>query len=545
MPSHSTIANDPSTAPTLSKQRWTFISSSHAFWGATLAVIGLLAFIYRESLVYMIQQWISDENYGHGLFVPLIAGYLIWRQRHQFRTAPSSGHLWGIVCILFGGLLYVLGELGTVYSLLHLSLWLLGLGLVISASGVARARTIWFPFMYLLTMIPLPHFLYQGLSNQLQLFSSALGIGCLQFIGVTAFREGNIIDLGPIQLQVVEACSGLRYLFPLTSLALLCAYIFQDRLWKRVVLVLSSIPISILLNGFRIGMVGVLVEVYGPGAGEGFLHLFEGWILFLASIGILWIEVVLLSRFTGPIAPHTESGMSTTPNNLTLSWPRAPDHSQPAAITSVYFVSVGLVLVLATGTSRIVHRDEQIPSRLSFVDFPMQVERWNGTPFFLEKTYIDVLRFDDYLLADYSAAPLTPVNLYVTYYKSQRKGQSAHSPQTCIPGGGWEIASLEQRYMRGNNHVSEAFPINRAVIRKGDEIQVVYYWFKQRDHILTSEYFVKAYLVWDAVTRQRTDGALIRLTTPVQAGESESMADARMAQFATTIAPLLNDYVPN
>jgi len=134
------------------------------------------------------------------------------------------------------------------------------------------------------------------LSSQLQLWSSALGVGCLQLVGVTAFRDGNVIDLGTVQLQVVEACSGIRYLLPLTSLALLCAYLFKDLMWKRVILVLSSIPISIVVNGFRIGMIGVLVERYGQGAAEGFYHLFEGWVLFMASLGLLILEMWILAK---------------------------------------------------------------------------------------------------------------------------------------------------------------------------------------------------------------------------------------------------------
>ncbi|HEY7532698.1 MAG TPA: exosortase, partial [Nitrospiraceae bacterium] len=362
-------------------ETWTFLSSPHVFWGVTLAMVGLLGYVFHDSLAYMVHQWIIDDNYGHGFFVPFISAYLIWHCRRHVSVLPSDGHSWGIVCILVGGLFYVLGDLGTVYSLLHLSLWMLGCGLVISAVGLAPVRQLWFPIVYLLTMIPLPQFLYQGLSSRLQLLSSAIGVGCLQVIGVTAYRDGNIIDLGPIQLQVIEACSGLRYLFPLMSLALVCAYFFHARLWKRVFLVLSSIPISIGLNGFRIAMVGLLVDLYGAGAAEGFLHLFEGWVLFLISIGILWLEMVVLSWMDRPAASSTAS----------IWWPimRHPstEHHEPctSAKTSfsyaTYLLASGLILIIVLGASRIVHRDEHIPSRLTFVDFPMRITSWSGTPF--------------------------------------------------------------------------------------------------------------------------------------------------------------------
>ena len=195
---------------------------------------------------------------------------------------------------------HVVGELSTLFVILHVSVWVVLVGLTIALLGVRGARTIAFPLGYLLTVIPLPMFLYANLSSQLQLWSSSLGVGCLQLVAM-AFREGNIIDLGPVQLQVVEACSGIRYLLPLTSLALLSAYLFKDKMWKRVVLVLSSIPISILINGFRIGMIGVLVELYGKGAAEGFYHLFEGWVIFMVSLALLILEMGLLGTIRASI----------------------------------------------------------------------------------------------------------------------------------------------------------------------------------------------------------------------------------------------------
>ena len=259
-------------------------------------VIALLGYLYVDSLVFLFGYWIGSEDYSHGMFVPLISLFLIWQARHRIAEAGTENSWWGLAVISAGLFLYWIGEFATLYVLQHISLWMVIVGLVIALIGVHGARTIAFPLSYLLTSIPLPVFLYASLSSQLQLWSSALGVGCLQLVGVTAFRDGNVIDLGPVQLQVVEACSGIRYLLPLTSLALLCAYLFKDRMWKRVVLVLSSIPISILVNGFRIGMIGVLVEWYGQGAAEGFYHLFEGWVLFMASLGLLILEMWVLAR---------------------------------------------------------------------------------------------------------------------------------------------------------------------------------------------------------------------------------------------------------
>ncbi|MGH7183073.1 MAG: exosortase, partial [Nitrospiraceae bacterium] len=271
---------------------------SRIVWGllSTSLAIALLGYMYTDSLTFLFGYWTGSEDYSHGMFVPLISLLLIWQARHRISVAGAGHSWWGLAVVSAGLLLYVVGEFATLYVLQHLSLWLVIVGLVLALVGVPGTRAISFPLAYLLTSIPLPVFLYASLSGKLQLWSSALGVGWLQLVGVTAFRDGNVIDLGQVQLQVVEACSGIRYLLPLTSLALLCAYLFKDRMWKRVLLVLSSIPISVLVNGFRIGMIGVLVEWYGQEASEGFSHLFEGWVLFMASLGLLILEMWLLAR---------------------------------------------------------------------------------------------------------------------------------------------------------------------------------------------------------------------------------------------------------
>jgi EpsI family protein len=145
-----------------------------------------------------------------------------------------------------------------------------------------------------------------------------------------------------------------------------------------------------------------------------------------------------------------------------------------------------------------VEREEVPPPRAMFVDFPMKLEGWLGTSLTLEKQYIDALRFDDYVLADYRFGDGQPVNLYAAYYRSQRKGQSAHSPQSCLPGGGWEISSINSMDLPASSRMVRSLHVNRALIQKDDQKQIMLYWFKQRDRSLTNEYLVKFYLFWDA-----------------------------------------------
>lgn len=509
--------------------------------------IALLGYLYADSVMFMIGQWGRDD-YSHGPFIPLISAFLVWQRRQKLAEIDFSGSWWGMMMILPALLLFAAGNLATLYVLSHLSLWLMIVGLVLSFFGTKALRELAFPLAYLLTAIPMPIFLYNGLSARLQLWSSALGVGVLQSISVTAFREGNVIDLGPVQLQVAEACSGIRYLFPLTALALLCAYFFRDRMWKRVVLVLSALPISVLVNGLRIGIVGVLVEWYGPQAAEGFLHLFEGWVLFLVTLGLLFVEMWALSRVhplpgshgllanfqiyedhdrAGPAAPEPRTGSITATSGFTI----------PAYVGSVLLVIFAVFFAWSIGD-----RQEHPPARATFMDFSMRIGTWRGTTLPVESQLISTLRFDDYLLADYAGSGEGPITLYMAYYRSQRNGQSAHSPSSCIPGGGWEITSHRSLALPvdGKN-----IPINRVFIQKDRERQLVLYWFKQRDRHLASEYSVKWYLFWDALTKQRSDGALIRLSASVLPGETEEDVEHRILQFAGNIQPQLTRYIPD
>jgi EpsI family protein len=192
-----------------------------------------------------------------------------------------------------------------------------------------------------------------------------------------------------------------------------------------------------------------------------------------------------------------------------------------------------------------VEREEFPPPRSMFIDFPMKLDGWQGVSFTLEKKFIDVLRFDDYVLADYRFGDGQPVNLYAAYYRSQRKGQSAHSPQSCLPGDGWEISSLNSMDLPASSGNVRSLHVNRALIQKDSQKQIVLYWFKQRERILTNEYLVKLFLFWDGLSRGRTDGALVRIVSMVGPGETEDIVDQRLLRFVSTIEPELNRYVPD
>ncbi len=349
---------------------------------------------------------------------------------------------------------------------------------------------------------------------------------------IPVYLDGNIIDLGIYKLQVVDACSGLRYLFPLLSLSFLAAYLFDAPIWQRAVVLFSSIPITIAMNGFRIGLVGVTVDRWGSQMAEGVLHFFEGWIIFLGCAVLLAAEIYLLARISGRgffeafYAPPVAVRASPEPK----STDRMP-------------LIACLLLMCATGLvgSSISNRLEIIPERNRFVAFPATLGEWQGHAFMLDPQVEHGLALDDYILSDYGKSDGKAVNLYVAYYASQRKGESPHSPLVCIPGDGWLITRFEQKSY-GNPGTEQ--PLNRAIIERNGTKQIVYYWYDERGRKIASEYWSKWYLLSDAITKNRSDGALVRLITTIFPGELERDADKRLQSFMQDLLPGLSDYLP-
>ena len=190
-----------------------------ALWGLILFICTLLGFLFYEGLYEMVQKWSRSDEYGYGFLIPILVIFFIWQKKDQLERLPFPGSWAGFLLVFLGIGVLILGELSTLYILTQYAFVIVLFGAFLAFTGWDGMRKIWIPLIFLFFMIPLPNFLYQNLSGKLQLISSELGVGLIRLFGVSVYLEGNIIDLGTYKLQVIEACSGLRYLFPLASLA--------------------------------------------------------------------------------------------------------------------------------------------------------------------------------------------------------------------------------------------------------------------------------------------------------------------------------------
>lgn len=505
-----------------------------ANWFWLTAAIILMGVAFWGGIDELMVRWDKQEEYSHGYMLPLLTLYFIWQKKNNIIRTEFSPSWWGLTIIVLALIVFVIGEISALFILTQYALIMVLLGVALAIMGWPAIKLVLMPILLLIFAIPLPYFLEASLSANLQLLSSKLGVSFIRWCQIPVYLEGNVIDLGVYKLQVVEACSGLRYLFPLLSLGFICAYLFEAAFWKRAFLVLSTIPITILMNSFRIGMIGVLVDNWGIEMAEGFLHDFEGWIVFMACFGVLFIEMAWLCRIGENKKPLLETFGLTQQVELD---PSGYDIRQrPLSYPLVGCVSaLALSVVLVNSIEK---REEIIPPRAVFPQFPDKVGNWQGTQTAMEENVTNYLGLTDYILSNYKNPSGQVVNFYSAYYKSQRKGVSPHSPRVCIPGGGWQIADITRTEIG-------SLPVNRIVIKKDDNTQLVYYWFQQRGRRLANEYLMKWYLFKDALFLNRTDGALVRLTTPVGSDENIADADHRLQAFAQQVEPILSKFIPD
>lgn len=507
-------------------------------------IAALLAFLLIQGLVYfdaiqvLIRRWLNEDEYGHGPLLVVLAVYFFAQNLDRINALQVDKRHLGLLLIVASSALFLAGEISALLLLIHYALVGTIGGILICLYGIRVIRLVYPSIILLLFAIPLPYFLQTELTISLQLISSYIGVAIIKALSIPAYLEGNVIDLGILKLQVVEACAGLRYMFSLLSFGFICAYIYRAELWKRIFILLSAVPITILMNSARIAVVGILVHHSGIQAAEGFSHQFQGIAIFLVCIAILLLEMWLLTKI-GPVRKSLLSTIAAESVEQSATANPRPLHIR------LYLLSVAVIVCFFVLKIALANRTEAIPERKNFVHFPTVIEQWAGHSIPIQKANLDTLKLSDYLSVDYREPETSiPVNFYVAYYESQRKEASPHSPRVCIPGDGWEIADISRREL-ALTATETVIAYNRAIIKKGDSTQLVYYWFQQRGRFIANEYLMKWYLFYDAVTINRSDGALVRLVTPVLPNEPLEKSDQRLVLFLNAAVPHTLDYIPD
>lgn len=264
-----------------------------------VALLLLVGWLYALILARLFLQWVGpsrDPNFEHGIFVPLFALFVLWQDRKRLQAIASAPSWSGLPLVILSLLMLVLGVLGAENFSSRVSLLILLAGLIILFQGWKFFRAVLFPWAFLILMIPIPALILQRITFPLQLLASKLATVLLEVVNVPVLRQGNMIVLAAMPLDVAEACSGIRSLLTLVTLAIIYGYLMETRIWVRVVLACAAVPIAVVANSFRIFGTGLLVQYWDPDKAEGFFHTFSGWLIFVVALIMLYVVHQLISR---------------------------------------------------------------------------------------------------------------------------------------------------------------------------------------------------------------------------------------------------------
>ncbi len=262
-----------------------------------VAVIGLGFFLlYFPFLQTMVNDWATNPNYSHGYLIPFISIWLVYSLKNRVSEIKPHPSNWGVLIIVLACLQLIVAKIGSEYFLQRTSIILLFLGICLYLYGIKITRILLIPIIYLIFMIPIPVIVWNKIAFPLQIFASYLTEIVIRLFGMPIFREGNIITLPSITLEVVDACSGIRSLTTMMALSIPFAFFIPSGKAKKIILFLSSIPIAIIANIIRLTTTAFLSSLFGEVFAQGFLHEFSGMLTFILGLFMLFLIQTLLTR---------------------------------------------------------------------------------------------------------------------------------------------------------------------------------------------------------------------------------------------------------
>ena len=502
---------------------------------ATILTLVFIAILYSDVLKKLALDWWNDPNYSHGFLIPFISLYWIWSQRKSLQSAQTNPSALGLPVLFASGLLYIVGHITGELFTQRLSFVIMLAGLVLTWRGKAQWRLLWAPVLYLVFMIPLPYIVYNSIAFPLKLFATKVSITSLQYLNQSIYSEGNIIFLPNTTLEVADACSGIRSLISVLALSIIIARHTQHDWPGRFLLVALSIPVVIFMNILRIVGTGLLAA-RDPDLSTGFFHTFSGEIIFLAGIVLLFGIAMLLAKrgrrkvrtdvvSKGP-AEHL-AGKVVHTVGAKRWWPKW------AALIILFLtilVNFSATQVEATPLSRPLYSlPDQIGEFVLVCDSEM------------DSSVVKNLGVDHYIMRVYRSPSGYDLWLYIGYFEEQKEGAMIHSPKHCYPGSGWGALSSEIIKLKvpdSNNTIE----INQYVLNKGENQQLVFYWYQSRGRVVANEYLDRLYMLFDSLTEKRSDGALIRISGP-----ADDLQKARklQKQFINDLYPVLVELLPS
>lgn len=496
---------------------------------------GILLILFISSywipLRSTVSTWINNDDYSYGGLVPFISAYLFWDMRERLNGLHLKTNWWSLPPLFTMVVLSLYGILGSSGNIAKPVLPILINLFFLFYFGKEAFRRFCLPICFLIFLAPLPDFIDLSLGVFLKRISSELGGMVIRAAGLSVYVSGNIIDLGVTKLQVIDACSGLRFLFPLMAVGILFSYFFETVYWKRLICIFATVPIAIIANGLRIGVTGILTEYYGIRVAKAFFHNFSGWAVFIFAVGIL----LALEKMVGMLPPKKK-----TYHIIRKKIKCAPvwtENNWGLAISVSLLVCVG---VLSATTKAMP--DIKIKGRLK--GLPTKIGQWEGRTSYVDPQIIRESGAQDAYLATFENDKNQTISLYIGYRESAflEIDNFFHSPTVCLPAGGWNNIS-QKKHIINEVPFGEHFRVTQMVVEQIDKRQLVYFWFQTKDKSTFSKTINRFHLAWHAIRNDNTHDLFIRLMTPIRTEESIAEAQERLDLFAQQMMKVLIDYL--
>jgi exosortase D (VPLPA-CTERM-specific) len=476
----------------------------------------------------------TNDDYSYGFLIPFIAGYLFWEKKNELQRTPVQS-FWPIFpVLLFFVLVSLYGILGSSGNISQPAIPVVIVLFSLFCFGKSFFKKVWLPLCFTVFMVPLPPVLDRTVGVYLKAVSSEMGGAFLRMIGYSVYVTGNVIDLGVTKLQVVDACSGLRFLFPLIALGIVYAYFFEKVAWKRVLCVAVTLPIAVFTNVFRIGIAGILTYQWGPEMAEGFFHDFQGWAIFMMAIVILFVFGKVLNL----IWPNREQKQAVTKPGKTVHSNQKGKGNIAAFCTSIVLLAAVAVLTLNVSALPPIKITGGIAS------FPTQFDSWQGNSEAVDPEIIDASGAEEAFNCFYSNEQGEGVSLYMGYRSTAflENENFFHSPTVCLPSSGWKVLEKSKHVIR-DVPTFGTLPVTEMVVESMGHKQLVYFWFQTKDRATHDKNINRYHLALHALKKDNTHDLFIRPIAPVKDGESIETARTRLDGFTRQLMGTLISFL--
>lgn len=491
-----------------------------ALFFISLALIGFLIFPTVREIALIAY---NNEDYSHGLILPIISLYLLWIDRERLfalwkQTAPAGISLSACLLMLLGFLVLAAGRITQILFLSWLGVFPLVIGFLAVTLGWRAAVPFIAPVLLLFMAKPIPDSLVPILFFPLQVFAAKVSAIVLEMLNVPVYLVGNIIEIPGMRLMVEEACSGIRSLMALLTVACIVILIVPMKLSGKIVVFAASIVTAILLNIVRVAMTGVLAHFYDPKAATGFFHEFSGFVVF----GIGLVAVYGLASL---LSVKGETGKSEQAKDLVLP------------LLSRKGVLIAVLLLLAACSGKIYGESmlsQRRESHVTLSKYPNSIGEWTGREGSrMELRSRETLQLDQYLRRLYEKFGEDPAFLYVGYWGHQSGEYQAakHSPMMCLPANGWKITKLKPIFV--DLPADKKLEVNRVVGQFDQHTSLVFYYFFNGEDYYVREWEALLRIAGNALIGRRTDGGIVEITIELSSEETRQLLNG--SESSTTL----------